>query len=227
MVRFTLLSLVVSVLSACTPSREARTIEEKTKVHRLATTKRSVFDAFAYVNRLPEEPGEDESPGDFAGRIFGRLANQEGRILLKLPGGMDRESYLAFKTFFRYEGKSRVGNCATCHVPAEFTDLKTHVVIRGGSPKLTPSLRNLGNAKAEIRKAVLGKIRASRQKRSGDADDIDAEYGAMNITEKDVPGLVAFITLLNDVPDSRFRHLILEATVLDTSGDIEGNENPH
>ena len=34
-------------------------------------------------------------------------------------------------------------------------------------------------------------------------------------------GLVAFIELLNDVPDEDFRNLILEARLLDTSGDIE------
>ena len=137
--------LFIPLLMACrTPSPEAPTIEVKTKVHRLATTKRSVFDAFTYVNRLPEKPGEEESPGDFAGRIFGRLANQEGRVLLKLPAGMDRESYLGFKTFIRYEGNGRVGNCAACHIPAEFTDLETHVVIRGGVGTMTPSLRNLG-----------------------------------------------------------------------------------
>jgi len=36
-----------------------------------------------------------------------------------------------------------------------------------------------------------------------------------------VAGLVAFIELLNDVPDEDFRNLILNATLLDTSGDIE------
>ena len=44
-------------------------IEEKTKIHRLATTKRAIYDAFAYMNRIPEKAEEDESPEDFAGRI--------------------------------------------------------------------------------------------------------------------------------------------------------------
>ena len=39
----------------------------------------------------------------------------------------------------------------------------------------------------------------------------------MKLSERDVPGLVAFLKLLEDVPDDRFRTLILEAEVLDTS----------
>ena len=39
----------------------------------------------------------------------------------------------------------------------------------------------------------------------------------MNLTEDDVPGLVSFIGLLNDGPESDFRDLILNAEVLDTS----------
>ena len=90
---------------------QEKSIEEQTKVHRLESSQRAIFDAFTYVNRIPEVVEEDESPLQLAGRIFGRLGNQEGRILLKLPPGMDKESYLAFKTFYRYEGE-QAGNCA-------------------------------------------------------------------------------------------------------------------
>ncbi len=200
---------------------EKQSIEKKTKVHRLSSTRRSVYDAFAYVNRIPEGPEEGESARDVAGRIFGRLANQEGRILLKLPPGMDRDSYLAFKTFFRYEGKMNVGNCAACHALAKFTDSKAHIVTKGGSSTATPSLRNLKKRKVDIRKAIMGKIAASRQKRSGEADEIDDAYAEMNISKKDVSGLVAFLNSLNDVSDSDFRGLILKSKLLDTSGDIE------
>ena len=117
---------------------QEKSIEEQTKVHRLENTQRAIFDAFTYVNRIPEVVEEDESPLQLAGRIFGRLGNQEGRILLKLPPGMDKESYLAFKTFFRYEGE-QAGNCAACHVPREFSDTVKHVVTKGGSPTATPS----------------------------------------------------------------------------------------
>ena len=201
--------------------QESGSIEEKTKVHRLSTTKRAVYDAFVYVNRIPEEPDEGESAEDVAGRIFGRLANQEGRILLKLPPGMNRETYLAFKTFFRYEGKEKVGNCAACHTPSEFADSKPHIGTKGGSPKPAPSLRNLKKRKVDIAKAIMEKITASSQKRSGEADEIDEAYARLNISRKDVPGLVAFLNLLNDVPDSNFRSLILGAKLLDTSKDIQ------
>ncbi|MFP6671011.1 MAG: c-type cytochrome [Pirellulaceae bacterium] len=195
--------------------------EEATRVHRLASTRRSAYDAFTYVNRLPEGPEEWETPIDVAGRIFGRLANQEGRILIKVPAGMDRQSYLGFKTFFRYEGEARVGNCAACHTLAEFTDEKEHVVTAGGSPVKTPSLRNLRQTKVDVASVIKQKIAASKQKRSGEADEIDDAYAVMNIREEDVAGLVAFLELLNDVPDEDFRNLILDVTLLDTSGDIE------
>ena len=35
-------------------------IEEKTKIHRLATTNRAVYDAFVYLNRIPEKAEDDE-----------------------------------------------------------------------------------------------------------------------------------------------------------------------
>ncbi len=217
-----LIGLMASSVWADEPNRQRGSIEEKTKVHRLSSTKRAVYDAFAYVNRIPLQPEQGESASDVAGRIFGRLANQEGRILLKLPPGMDRDSYLALKTFFRYEGDAKVGNCVACHSPAEFTDSQAHVVTKGGSPTLTPSLRNLKKRKVDIRKAIMDKITASHQKRSGEADEIDDAYATMHISKKDVPGLVAFLKLLNDVSDAEFRNLILNATLLDTSQDIDG-----
>ena len=202
-------------------SDKGRSIEKKTQVHRFSSNKRAVYDAFTHINRLPEKAREGETPIDVAGNIFGRLANQEGRVLLKLPAGMDRNSYLAFKTFFRYEGKTQVGNCAACHTLAEFTDAQTHVVTKGGSPTITASLRNLGKRKVDLHKAILAKITASRQKQAGEAEGIDDAYAVMHISKEDVPGLVAFLNLLNDVPDTDFRGLILNAKVLDTSEDIE------
>ena len=200
---------------------QEKSVEEQTKIHRFSNTKRAVYDAFTYVNRIPEKLEEGESSLNLSGRIFGRLMNQEGRILLKLPPGMNKESYLAFKTFFRYEGAAQVGNCAACHVPAEFTDAREYVVTKGGSPAATPSLRNLKGRNVDIAKAIRGKIAASNQKRSGEADEIDDAYAKMNITEKDIAGLVAFLDLLNDGPESGFRDLILKAELLDTSDLLE------
>jgi arylsulfatase A len=194
-----------------------KTVEEKSRIHRLSTTKRSVFDAFAYVNRIPEKPYDDETAEDFAGRIFGRLANQEGRVLLKAPPGMDQQAYEGFKTFLRYEGTATVGNCSACHTPPDFTDAATHVVTKDGTAKPTPSLRNLVKRKVDLRKILLQKLEASQQIQSGTAQEIDNVYSAMKLSERDIPGLVAFLKLLEDVPDDRFRKLILGARVFDTS----------
>ncbi|MEK6237229.1 MAG: hypothetical protein N2C14_21170, partial [Planctomycetales bacterium] len=167
-------------------ARQKKSIEKKTKIHRLDSAKRTPYDAFIYVNRIQASAEDGEAPEDFAGRVFGRLANQEGRILLKTPPGMNRESYLGFKIFMRYEGKSSVGNCVACHAPSGFTDLKSHVAAQGGSRLPTPSLRNPGKKKVDVRKAILRKIDASRRKRSGKADEIDAAYARINLNEKDV-----------------------------------------
>ena len=209
-----LLGITLLALSGCTP-------ETKPRVHRLVSARRAIYDAFVYVNRIPEKPEEGETAEDIAGRIFGRLANQEGRVLLKLPAGMDRNSYLAFKTFFRYEGEKQVGNCAACHSPAEFADSKTHVVTKGGEAVPTPSLRNLDLSSEELEKVIFAKIGTSSLKQAGEADEIDDAYSAIRLDKKDVPGLVTYLGLLKDVPDEKFRDLILEATVLDTTGDLE------
>lgn len=214
-------NLTAQASGAPSDAQETLRIEGKTGVHRLSTSRRSPFDAFVYVNRIPENAEEEESPESVAGRIFGRLANQEGRILLKLPQGMNRDAYLGFKTFLRYEGAEKVGNCAACHTFPEFTDLKRHVVTRAGSAKPTPSLRNLKTSQTDLRKAILRKVHISRQKQSGTAKDVDDAYAAMNLSADDVPEIVAFLGVLGDVSDAEFRELILNVKLLDTSKDIE------
>lgn len=190
-------------------------IEEKTHIHRLKNEKRAIYDAFTYVNRIPEEAGEGETPTQFAGRLFGRLANQEGRMLLKLPEGMTKDDYLAFKTFFRYEGE-QAGNCNACHTPPNFNSDKTFVTTKGGEAKKAPILRNMADHDVEVAAVIKKKIEAAKAKKAG-ADDIDDAYAAMTITEKDVPGLVSFLELLNDTPEEGFRDLILNAEIVDTS----------
>ena len=198
---------------------EKASIEEKTGIHRLSTTKRSTYDAFSYLNRIPDVAYEDESVEDFLGRIFGRLANQEGRVLLKAPTGMDRLGYEGLKTFLNYEGTESVGNCAACHTLPNFTDEKSYVTRHGTEAKLTPSLRNLGKRKLDLYKVMLQKLEAAKQKQQGKADDINDAYLKMKLNKRDVSGLVAFLRLLEDQPDSRFRQSIIEAKVLDTSED--------
>ncbi|MHC4876954.1 MAG: sulfatase-like hydrolase/transferase [Planctomycetota bacterium] len=192
-------------------------IEKKTRIHRLDSTKRSVFDAFSYVNRLPDKPYDEEQTDEFGGRIFGRLANQEGRVQIKTPPGVGRDAYEGFKTFLNFEGEASVGNCAACHSLPDFTDGKSHVVEKAGKPVPTPSLRNLGKRRVDLRAALQKKLDASRQKTSGKADEISDKYSAMRLSDADITQLIAFLKLLDDVPDKRFRELIIEATVLDTS----------
>ena len=86
----------------------------------------STWDAFSDMNRIPPGPSRDEDPKHYAGRIQGRIGNQEGRVLIKRPLGFSPEAYAGFKTFFRVEGESSVGNCVSCHVPPRFSDFRFH-----------------------------------------------------------------------------------------------------
>lgn len=202
---------------ALSAADKPKSIESKTKIHRLNNAKRSAFDAFIYVNRIPEAPEEGEFPEDFAGRIFGRLANQEGRILLKLPPSMDRRAYAGFKTFLGSEGDANVNNCVSCHSAPDFTDGKSHVVNPDGSGKPTPPLRNLKLSSKELAKVLREKIALSRLKQSGKASDVAEAYSRVNLTEADIPNLVAFLSTLTDVSDKRFRELIIQSEVFDAT----------
>ena len=62
-----LVGVVVWMLVLLQPSLAAdKSIEKKTKIHRLSTTKRTVYDAFVYVNRIPEQAEKEESPQGFS-----------------------------------------------------------------------------------------------------------------------------------------------------------------
>jgi len=205
-----------------TSSAQDDSIEKSTKIHRLSGTERSIFDAFVYINRIPERAEEGESTIEIAGRIFGRLANQEGRILLKLPPGMTQDAYLGYKTFLQYEGKTGIGNCVVCHTLSSFTDQKRHVVTRGGIAIETPSLRNMKRRKVDIEKVVMAKLTAAKQKQAGMANDIDDAYSKMKWGKKEAKHLIAFLYTLNDVSDEDFRELILKSELLDMSPQLDG-----
>ena len=66
-------------------------------------------------------------------------------------------------------------------------------------------------------------MKASELKRSGKANEIDDAYAVMKLSEKDIPGLVVFIKLLNDGPASEFRNLILDSELVDTADMAEIN----
>ena len=211
----TILAVLLSAMTLAAADKP-ESIEAKTGIHRLESTRRSAFDAFVYVNRIPDKPEDGELPEDYAGRVHGRLANQEGRILLKLPPTMDRRAYFGFKTFLGSEGDVNVANCVSCHSPAGFSDGKSHVVAPGGSPKPTPSLRNLKLGNADLEKVIRAKMAASEARKSG-AKDVAEAYARMELTDADVPHLVSFLGTLKDVDDKAFRDLIIQAEVFDAT----------
>lgn len=173
-----------------------KSMEEKTEIHRLDSPKRAPFDAFVYVNRIPDKLREGESPKDFAGRIHGRLANQEGRIQLKLPPGLDLAAYDGFKSFLGSEGNPSISNCMVCHSGPEFLAGKG-------------SLRNHKKTDVELQAIIRGKM----AKAAGG----DQAYAGLEITDAEVAGLVSFLQSLNDVSDKRFRDLVLESKVTDVT----------
>ena len=89
----------------------------------------------------------------------------------------------------------------------------------GTEPKATPSLRNLRKRKLDLYKVMSQKIEAAKQKQQGKADDINDAYLKMKLNKRDVSGLVAFLKLLEDQPDLRFRQSIIEAKVFNTFED--------
>ena len=178
------------------PTAKKGRTEKEMKVHRLETEKRSPFDAFAYVNRIPLERESDETTDDLSGRILGRLANQEGRVLVKLPPGMNRDAYLGFKIALDSAQARHAGNCFSCH---QLPDCSLAT-----SKPVTPSLRN-----------TFYSIKQLQQFMKTDS------HRNLQLDEGDRTQLLALLKTLSDVSDTEFRNLILNATVLDTSGDLE------
>lgn len=102
----------------------------------VVTRKASAYDAIMFLNRIQEGlAGEEDTPQELSGRIFGRIANEEGRVLIKFPAVYDEEAYQGLKTFMRVaptwssstQGEeTNVGNCIACHVPPRFSDHQFH-----------------------------------------------------------------------------------------------------
>lgn len=100
----------------------------------LTTKNTAAWDAFDFLNRFNDGlAGPDDTPQALSGRIFGRIANQEGRVLIRFPNVYNEEAYQGFKTFMRIEptwnssvlgDEINIGNCIACHVPPKFSDLK-------------------------------------------------------------------------------------------------------
>ena len=187
-----------------------KSIEQKTKIHRLDTQERAPYDAFTYLNRIPAKADEGEDILDFTARVYSRLANQEGRILIKLPQGMTREAYLGYKIFLSTDAKVSNGNCVTCHAPDKFTDFKLHQLNVDSPPRPTPSLRNLAKRKVDLAKALQAKLAAAKSSNAPKA------YRNIHLNKMDLTHLESFLKQLNDVDDKAFRELILNAKILNT-----------
>lgn len=205
-------------------------VEKELKVHRLVTTETAPYDAFTYLNRIGTAVEDGETPQDFAGRMFGRLANQEGRVELKLPPGFTPLAYDGLKIFYQYTGEPKTGNCVSCHEPPHFTDMSSHVVDASKEARETPTLRDIGNTapylsggKAKTLAAVLKqKMRAAKLAKDDSTSDIDEAYTLMTITNDDIPALVEFLKTMDDLGKEGFRDLILNAEILDTAAMVEG-----
>ena len=85
------------------------------QVREILSERTSRWDAFADINRIPAALSAGELPKHYGGRIQGRIGNQEGRLEIKRPLGFSAQAYEGFKTFFRTEGATSVGNCVACH----------------------------------------------------------------------------------------------------------------
>ncbi len=188
------------------------TVEEELHIHRLKSDKTAPYDAFAYLNRLPAGPTEGETPVTFAGNvIFSRLSNMEGRIQIKEVKGFGMPEYLGYKSFLRAwpdEEGIAVGNCIGCHTPPQF---------QGTDAQPAPSLRDLKKSDEELKKIIQQKIAMGEKARAGDTK-IDEAYKLVALSEEDVNNLVAFLQGLNQVEHDEFRQIIVDATILDTSG---------
>lgn len=159
---------------------------------RLQTT----FDAFAYVNRIPTFPRKDETQDSLAQRILSRLANQEGRILVKLPPEMNHYTYSGFKLAVEGVNSTTSGRCIRCHHLPGFASISDD-----GAD--VPSLRNKSLSLPMLETLLQNKTH---------------QHIKLNKTQR--IELLALIYSLKDLSAERYREAILESTVLDTSGDV-------
>lgn len=215
-------TLLATVMLVCFGQAQAQksSVEEELSVHRLEIETTSPYDAFAYLNRMPTELSEGETAVDFGGMvIFSRLANQEGRVEVKIVEGFNRSAYLGYKAFMRAwpEEGAAVGNCVVCHTPPAFTDGKKYIVDESGVAKAVPSLRNLKKSDNDVEAILQRKVKMAEMARASDKEGIDEAYKIIRLGESDVKDLVQFMSSLNEISKEGFRDLILKAEILDTT----------
>ena len=109
---------------------------------------------------------------------------------------MRRLAYEGFKIALESDNSLHCGRCFACHHLPDFGDAAANRPI--------PSLRNRMFSPDQVREAM-----------GSDA------HGEIRLDDEDLHRLHSLLQTLTDVPDEKFRDLILKATVLDTSGDSE------
>ena len=71
--------------SEAKPSKSPeKSIEQKTKIHRLDTQARAPYDAFTYLNRIPAKADEDEDILDFTCLLYTSPSPRDG-LLSRMP----------------------------------------------------------------------------------------------------------------------------------------------
>jgi hypothetical protein len=215
--------VAATVIFAILSSAYGQGVEEELGIHRLDTETFAPYDAAAYLNRIPTEPDEDATPVQYAGTvIYSRLPNIEGRVQVKILEGFDRDAYFGYKSFMRAwpDPGFGIGNCVVCHIPPTFTDGAKHVVDESGEAKMTPSLRNLNKSDEELTVILNQKVKLAEKARDGSIV-IDEAYKVIELKESDVKEIVSFLQSLNEVPKEKFRQIIVDAEILDTTDIIE------
>ncbi len=166
----------------------------KVGINQLDAERQTTFDAFAYVNRIPVLPNEGESQESLSHRVLSRLANQEGRVLVKLPPEMNRYTYRGFKLAVESADSSSAGRCIRCHHLPDFAREDK----MGGA---VPTLRNKSYS--------LPKLESLLQNQT---------HRHIMLDKTQRIELLAFIYSLKDLPDYQFRKAILETNVLEHYG---------
>lgn len=166
------------------------------RVHRLKSSYRSAFDAFLYVNRIPTETEQAETHAELCDRIMGRLANQEGRVLIKLPPLLDRQAYDGFKIALDGRKQKNSGRCFHCHQLPNLDQPK--------ADPLVPTLRGPAITKQQLAE-VLG----------------NATHQDIQLNDSGLSDIASLLRALTDLPHQQFRQQILDAKVMNHTGDFE------
>lgn len=84
----------------------------------LSTQKDSPYDGFIAANRLDKAPIEGESGRAYGARLIAGIEQLDSRGSLTLTPGFSKTELGGLRVFFN----AQKGNCASCHVPPQFTD---------------------------------------------------------------------------------------------------------